>query len=107
MSAWYVYWRLNEADLVAAMTAALRWQQSLRSRSPALDASMWRRTAGDPLPGAEPPGLATLMEVYGHVPDALAAEIESAAPLTPWLQGRRHIERFERLEDAPLPTGLS
>jgi hypothetical protein len=107
VSAWYIYWRLREDDLVPAMTAALRWQQQLRSRAPMLEAAMWRRTAQDAPPATEPPGMATLMEVYAQVPEDLRAEVEAAAVLKPWLQGQRHIERFEHLSEVPMPTGLN
>ena len=91
----YIYYRVAGADLPAALAAAQALRTALLAAQPGLIAELLRR------PG-EPGGHITLMETYAHpqgVDEALAGLIErqATAALAPWLQGPRHVERFEVL----------
>lgn len=91
----YIYYRVAEADLAAALAAGQALRQHLLAAHLGLAAELLRR------PGVQG-GHITLMETYAHpqgVGDALAGLIEqhAAAALAPWLQGPRHVERFEAL----------
>ncbi len=91
----YIYYRVAEADLAAALAAGQALRQHLLAAHPGLAAELLRR------PGVQG-GHITLMETYAHpqgVDDALAGliELHAAAVLAPWLQGPRHVERFEAL----------
>ena len=85
----YVYYRVPEAQLQAALAALQPLHAELRRGGTALE--LLRR------PGA-PQGRVTLMEVYS-LDDAAAAAFEAraAAALAPWLDGQRHVEQFEPL----------
>ncbi len=90
----YVYYRVDAAETLHAVTAASRWQDDLRSRHVGLRAELLRR------PG-ESEGFVTLMETYAfdHAPvePALQSiiENEAAEQLGAWLRGPRHVEVFE------------
>ena len=91
----YIYYRVAEVDLPAALAAAQALRCTLLAAHPGLTAELLRR------PGLQQ-GQVTLMETYAHrlgVHGALAGLIEqhAAAALAPWLQGPRHVERFELL----------
>jgi hypothetical protein len=86
----YLYWRVGEADVAAAVAAARAWQQGLATRHPGLSCRLLQRTQA---------GAPTLMEVYrrpGGIGPALAEEIRAGgdALLAPWLDGVRHLEVF-------------
>ncbi len=85
----YVYYRVGEADLGAAVAAVGTVQRALRNAHPGLSAECLRR------PGAKD-GLVTLMEVYAFGPahDPAAVEAEAAAASAPWRRGERHVEAF-------------
>lgn len=91
----YIYYRLAEVDLPAALAAAQALRCALLAAHPGLTAELLRR------PGLQH-GQVTLMETYAHVlgvDGALAGLIEqhAAAALAAWLQGPRHMERFDLL----------
>lgn len=70
-----------------------RLQHALRAEWPGLQAELLRR----PQPDAN--GCVTLMEIYALPPggDGAAIEARAAACTAGWLQGSRHVERFEPL----------
>lgn len=92
----FIYYRLDEQALVAAVPAVQAAQQALRQQHPGLNAQLLQAPA--PSSGGE----RTLMETYamhtpGGVDEALQGQIESALQLAlrPWLgDGRRHLEVF-------------
>lgn len=91
----YIYYRVAEVDLPAALAAAQALRCTLLAAHPGLTAELLRR------PGMQQ-GQVTLMETYAHprgMDGALAGLIEqhAAAALAPWLQGPRHMERFDLL----------
>lgn len=91
----YIYYRIAEADLAAVLGAVHDLQQTLQAVHPGLRAELLRR------PGLRD-GQITLLEIYAHAramhqPLALCIERRAAAALAPWLQGPRHVERFEWL----------
>lgn len=91
----YVYFRVDEADLHAALAALRSAQARLMVDHPGLQAELLRR------PELRE-GQATLMETYAHpsgLDAALSAAIDRAArqALGNLLRGERHGERFERL----------
>ena len=88
----FVYYRVQAADVTAAIAAAHALQVHLRALMPGLSCTLSRRVDND----AERP---TLMETYGHVdgvgPDR-QRDIERLAgdALAAWLIGERHVEIF-------------
>ncbi|WP_425259476.1 DUF4936 family protein [Rubrivivax sp. RP6-9] len=83
----YVYYRVPEAQLQAALAALRPLHAELRRAGTAVE--LLRR------PGA-PRGLVTLMDVYSaDDPTAARFEARAAAALAPWLDGSRHVEQFE------------
>ena len=91
----YVYYRIAEADLAAVLGAVHDLQQTLLDAHPGLQTELLRR------PGLQD-GQITLLEIYAHAqvmhePLAQWIERRAAAMLAPWLQGPRHVERFEWL----------
>ena len=91
----YIYYRIAEADLAAVLAAVHDLQQTLLAAQPGLRAELLRR------PGLQD-GQITLLEIYAHAhgmhePLAQWIERRAAATLAPWLQGPRHVERFESL----------
>lgn len=88
----FVYYRVHQADLDQALTAARSAQAALLSRRADLTAALWRR------PGVRDQQV-TLMETYS-APDgldaALVADIEHQAEAgAAWRCGQRHCEWFE------------
>lgn len=85
----YVYYRVADTDLAAAVAAVTAAQQRLCDAHAGLAADCLRR------PGAKD-GLVTLMEVYAFGPahDAGAVEADAAAASAPWRRGDRHLEVF-------------
>lgn len=88
-----MYYRVAAADLAAVVDAVRALQQDLRTEFPGLQAELLRR------PGTDANGAVTLMEVYVLPPglDGTALEVRTAACSARWLQGSRHVERFEAL----------
>jgi hypothetical protein len=90
----FIYWRLQAADVPAALAALAHWHDTLLADWPALHAQRYRRLD-------DSGGLVTCMETYalaGGLPAALESRIvaEGADVLTPWCRGPRHVEVFER-----------
>ena len=92
----YVYYRVREADAVAAEADARRLQSVLRAKNPGLLTRLLRRPVASD-------GLSTWMEVYATdaaaepagVSAALQAEIErEAARQLTRIDGARHVEVF-------------
>ena len=92
----YVYYRVREADAVAAEADARRLQSMLRAKNPGLLTRLLRRPVASD-------GLSTWMEVYATdavaepagVSAALQAEIErEAARQLTLIDGARHVEVF-------------
>jgi hypothetical protein len=96
---WFIYYRVQLADLARAVAAARDGQQRLCRAHPGLTAELMQR----PSSTGSPPQM-TVLETY-RVPAgwpveqarALPADIErvQAGALAPWLQGSRHLEAFE------------
>jgi len=95
----YVYYRVAQADVQAALQMVLAFQQRLREQHPGLHARVLRR------PGVRSDGV-TLMETYAFddgiktgIDSGLQARIEqAAAALTPLLNGPRQTEAFDALD---------
>ena len=95
----FVYYRVAQSDVQAALTAVRAFQQRLRGHHPGLAARVLQRSG-------ERDTDVTLMEVYtcdrGGIrgaDSALQARIEAAAAvLTPLLASARHIESFDALD---------
>ncbi len=87
----YVYYRVDLAQLPAAVAAVTAVQARWLVRHPQAHLALLRR------PELRE-GQVTLMEVL-QLPatDLPLAEAECAAAVAPWLQGPRHVERFEPL----------
>jgi Domain of unknown function (DUF4936) len=94
----YVYYRVPADSLQAAADAVMAMQSALRSRFPGLNTGLLRR----------PEAMAdrvTLMEVYAlpgrDLDTDLAAEIEARAEalVARWIDGPRHVETFELLDE--------
>jgi len=87
----FVYYRVDEADLAAALPAVHAFHEELRAEHPALQFTLMRR------PGASD-GQVTLMESCqcpGALPAGLRARLlHGPAALRPWLHGERHLEEF-------------
>lgn len=91
----YVYYRVAEADLAAAVAAVQAAQRRLRDANAGLHTECLRR------PGAKD-GLVTLMEIYAFATthDTAAVEAQAAAASAPWRRGERHVEAFVPLDAA-------
>jgi hypothetical protein len=94
----YVYYRVAQGDRERCVAAVRQFQVALARRHAGLAARVLVKSAAMDAAATD----ATLMETYARptdeagIGDALCAEIEAAAQvLGPWLQGSRHIERFE------------
>lgn len=99
----FVYWRVADGDVAAALAAAAAMQDGLRTRHPGLRARLYRRE-----PGAEGGSEPTVMETYGMARADLGAlvqaDIEHAArALAGWCRGVRHFELFECVEEEGRP----
>lgn len=92
----YVYYRVPPASLPSVIDAATAMQTRLRDRFPGLNTSLLRRpeVAADRV---------TMMEVYAlpecepDGPIAAAIEEQATAALARWIDGPRHVERFDVL----------
>ena len=99
----YIYWRVNPAEVQAAVAAAAHMQAALRHRHPGLQARLLLRNESD----AKGLAAATVMEIYtcphaGGIANAVQADIENSAEVlaryvSPRADGpgRRHTEVFE------------
>ena len=97
-TSWFVYYQIQQSDLIGAVAAVSCFQAALQRQWPALEACLMKRAQTDA-------DLLTLMEVYVLAPPAaqspqlrmrLAAEIEHAAlALAGLCRGARHVEVFE------------
>lgn len=94
----YVYYRVAQGDRGRCIAAVQQMQDALARRHAGLAARVLAKSSTADATAAD----TTLMEIYARptdeagIGDALCAEIEAAAQvLGPWLQGSRHIERFE------------
>lgn len=88
----YVYYRVDAADVDAAVAAVAAAQRALVGAHPGLAAECLRRAgAAD--------GQVTLMEVYAFEPghDRAGIEAHAAAAGARWRRGGRHVEVFEAL----------
>lgn len=88
----FIYYRATQENASVLHAQVSRMQTELRARHRGLQARLLRRPeAAD--------GLHTWMETYSSpdgIDSALQAAIESAAlALAPWIEGSRHIERFD------------
>ncbi len=92
----YVYYRVDEQDLAAALDGARAGIDVLCAGWPALHAELLRR------PGSAA-GQVTLMEVFDAGPAGIdaagAARIEATMTrhVAPWIRGARHVEVFDLL----------
>ncbi|MFN7724471.1 MAG: DUF4936 family protein [Rubrivivax sp.] len=87
----YVYYRVEVAQLAAAVAAVKAVQTHWQARHPQGHLAVLRR------PELRD-GQVTLMEVLQlPLPDLALAEAETAAAVAPFLAGPRHVERFEPL----------
>ena len=96
MTAFFVYYRVAERDLQAALNAARDMQADLVVERPDLKTTLWRR------PDAKD-GEVTLMETYRRstgIDAALIQHIEAVASVASaaWRRGKRHVEVFERVQ---------
>jgi hypothetical protein len=99
---WYIYYRVDPADLARVTAQVQAFQHALRVEWPGLAATLLRR------PGMQDASV-TLMETY--TPAAAAAPVsptdaaagqasllqaieQAAQGLSPWLRGPRRIEQF-------------
>jgi hypothetical protein len=91
----FVYWRLAPGDRASALAAVNAWLTELRARHAGLQVRVYLRA--DPTP----PWL-TLMETFA-LPAGIGPELEreiregGTRALSPWVQGERHVEVFQRL----------
>ncbi len=93
---WFIYYRVNPDDLVAAVVEVRGFQTVLMQQFPGLQATLMRR------PEPRDDGLITLMETYAVEATLLENAqtdwpriVEVAArPLAPLVQGARHVEEF-------------
>lgn len=91
----YIYWRVPQHQLAAAVAAMTAFQAEQTQRVPRLQARLLQREEDD----AEQ---ATLMEIYtvpGGLPQAVrtALVVEGTQAAAPWCQGARHVEVFSAL----------
>jgi hypothetical protein len=96
----FIYWRVADSDLPAALNALRHWQAGLVARQPGLRCGLFRRMG-------TPPADATVMESYAidsalphpGIDEALCRHIDQAghAQLQHWLRGARHVEVFDAL----------
>jgi Domain of unknown function (DUF4936) len=95
---WFIYYRIDTADLAAALAAARAGQRQLCDELPGLAADMMQRPSSN---GDSPQ--TTLLEIYREVPgwpaergETLPAAIERVLgpALAPWLRSARHVEAF-------------
>jgi hypothetical protein len=97
---WFIYYRIDPADLAQVTAQVQAFQRDLRTEWPGLATALLRR------PGLQDASV-TLMETYLPAPDAdgtlsqaaqhtrLAQTIERAAQaLAPWLRSPRRVEQF-------------
>ena len=95
----FVYYRVAQSDVQAALTAVRSFQQRLREQHPGLAARVLQRSG-------ERDTDVTLMEVYTFnrggirgIDSALQARIETGATaLTPLVVSARRIESFDSLD---------
>ena len=95
----YVYFRVAQANVQAALQTVLAFQQDLRTAHPGLAARVLRRSE-------ERSDGVTLMEIYAFddgrstgIDPVLHSRIdEVAAALTPLLSSPRHTEAFDALD---------
>jgi hypothetical protein len=95
----FVYYRVAQSDVQAALTAVRAFQQRLREQHPGLAARLLQRSG-------ERDTDVTLMEIYTFdhggirgIDSALQTRIEAAATvLTPLMVSSRRIESFDSLD---------
>ena len=98
----YVYYRAEAAAAPQVFAAVREFQHQLQVLHPGLITRVLRREIPEPHPADPGSGAShTWMEVYcfgsgKEIPASLEAALESLAAkaLSPWLEGRRHSERF-------------
>ena len=99
---WFIYYRVHLADLATVVAMAREGPRALCRAHDGLSASLMQRPSSAASPDGSPQ--MTLLETYRAALDwpadqaaTLPAAIEAAvgSPLTPWLQGPRHLEVFE------------
>ncbi|MEK8033979.1 DUF4936 family protein [Ideonella sp. DXS29W] len=99
---WFIYYRVNIADMAAAVAMAREGQRALCSTQPGLSASLMQRPSSAASADGSPQ--MTLLETYRAALDwpadrvaALPAQIETTVGqrLNAWLQSPRHLEVFE------------
>lgn len=93
----FIYWRVLDADVAAALAATAEFQAQQRAQHAGLRTGLYRRGGSA--------GQTTLLETYamparGIDPGLQKSLTEAAAQaLQHWAQGDRHLEAFDVVQD--------